>query len=107
MGAVEVEGGGAGVLQRLLEPWHPLPNQAHPLKLPFPVSPLASRLWPHTEPPAAWTPNREAHAICPLGVCVRVMSPTMAEYTEVKVTSSWSHHWGGRAGHPSNQGSSW
>lgn len=94
MGTVEVEGGGAGVLQILLEPWYPLPNQAHPLKLPFPVSPLASLLWPHTEPPAAWTPNREVHTVCPLGGCLRVMTPAMAEYTEMKVTSSWSHHWG-------------
>lgn len=108
MGAVEMEGGGAGVLQRLLEPWHRLPNQAHPLKLLFPVSPLASPLWPHAETPAAWTPKRDAHAVCPLGRCGRVMSPIVAEYTEVKVTCSRSHHSGGQGGgHPSNRGSSW
>lgn len=30
MGAVEMEGGDAGVLQRLLEPWHRLPNPLPP-----------------------------------------------------------------------------
>lgn len=53
-------------------------------------------------------PKQRSARCLPLApVCVQVMSPTMAEYTELKVTSSQSHHWGGQGRHPSNQGSSW